>query len=196
MGTKAVLAALGIALVLGAVFVVRSSSRGADSPPHVVAVPSSPAAEATSAPVGASTSPLAEQPSARLDEVAPPAPPIGSTAPPPVTATARAPRGPAEASPTTSSSTTSSIDALREESALVASARAAVRRGDGAAALALLETARVRHPKGVLLQEREVLAIEALAQTNDAAGASRRASAFLRAFPTSPHASHVRTFVR
>jgi outer membrane protein assembly factor BamD (BamD/ComL family) len=87
-------------------------------------------------------------------------------------------------------------DALRDEIALVAAARAALRSGDGPGALASLEKARKQHPRGALLQEREVLTIEALAKSGDAAGASRRASAFLRAFPTSPHAAHVRTFER
>jgi hypothetical protein len=91
---------------------------------------------------------------------------------------------------------TTAVDALRDERALLASARDALRKGDGRGALAILQTAQSRHPNGVLGQEREVLAIEALAQTGDRDGASKRAGAFLRAFPNSPHAGHVREFVR
>jgi hypothetical protein len=43
-----------------------------------------------------------------------------------------------------------------------------------------------------LLQEREALTIEALARTGRRAEANRRAEAFLRAFPGSPHAAAVR----
>ncbi len=88
------------------------------------------------------------------------------------------------------------LDALREESALLAAARAAVRRGDSRAALTDLEIARSRFPNGALLQEREVLTIEALAQNGQSEEASRRAAAFLRAFPSTPHAARVRAFVR
>ncbi len=87
-------------------------------------------------------------------------------------------------------------DALREERALLASARDALRRHDGRAALATLRMAETRFPDGILAQEREVLAIEALAQSGDRDAASRRAHGFLKAYPSSPHASHVREFVR
>ena len=74
-------------------------------------------------------------------------------------------------------------------------ARDALRAGDPGGALAMLEAARARFPRGVLLQERQVLTIEALAASGDRARASRQARGFLRQFPASPLASRVRPFV-
>ena len=88
------------------------------------------------------------------------------------------------------------MDALLDERALLAAARDAHRRGDDRTALTTLATAQQRHPNGVLGQEREVLAIEALAQLGNREAASTRAKAFLKAFPTSPHAEHVRELAR
>jgi hypothetical protein len=48
---------------------------------------------------------------------------------------------------------------------------------------------------GALAQEREALTIEALAHAGRREAASARAVAFLRAYPGSPHAATVRTFV-
>ena len=83
---------------------------------------------------------------------------------------------------------------LREEADLVRQAREALRSGNGALALALLEQIRARIPGGVLTQEREALAIEALDRTGQRAAAATRAAAFLRAYPGSPHAAWVRLF--
>jgi hypothetical protein len=81
---------------------------------------------------------------------------------------------------------------LREESLAVLEARSALRSGDAARCLALLEQARVRFPRGGLGQEREALTIEALAKTGQSAVARRRAEAFLRAHPKSPYVADVR----
>jgi len=116
--------------------------------------------------------------------------PIASAAPSFVPAV---PRGKATGATATSSPPASHAD-LRDEAALLASAREAVQGGDARRALSILDEARQKHPTGVLVQEREVVAIEALARGGDKAAASRRAEAFLRAFPGSPHASHVRTY--
>jgi hypothetical protein len=85
---------------------------------------------------------------------------------------------------------------LREESAMLAQARDALHGGDPTGALRILDAARVKFANGVLNQEREALAIEALARSNKTKAASQRAAAFLRAYPTSPHAAHVRTFLK
>jgi hypothetical protein len=82
----------------------------------------------------------------------------------------------------------------REESRLVAEARDALRKGDAAGALTMLEQIRVRFPSGVLGQEREALAIEALARSGRKAEAAARASAFVKAYPSSPLASRVQGF--
>ena len=81
---------------------------------------------------------------------------------------------------------------LREESVAVLEARAALRAGDAARSLALLEQARLRYPHGALSQEREALTIQALAHGGDRASAARRARAFLRAYPQSPYVADVR----
>jgi hypothetical protein len=81
---------------------------------------------------------------------------------------------------------------LREESGAILEARAALRAGDAARSLTLLEQARVRFPRGALGQEREALTIQALAQSGERASARRRAVAFLRAHPQSPYVADVR----
>jgi hypothetical protein len=81
---------------------------------------------------------------------------------------------------------------LREESLAVLEARSALRSGDAARCLVLLEHARQRFPRGGLGQEREALTIEALAKTGQSAVARRRAEAFLRAHPKSPYVADVR----
>ena len=84
---------------------------------------------------------------------------------------------------------------LAEEARTVLDARTELERGNPAAALHLLEAARVDFPNGSLGQEREALAIEALAASGRKDAASVRARAFLRRFPGSPHASNVGRFV-
>jgi hypothetical protein len=85
---------------------------------------------------------------------------------------------------------------LREESQQVGEARDALRRGDAAGALGLLEQIRARFPAGVLGQEREALSIEALARSGRRADAAARAAAFLQAYPQSPLAARVQTFAQ
>lgn len=83
----------------------------------------------------------------------------------------------------------------RWESAWVARARAQLRAGQPSQALQTLSEVQARVPGGVLGQEREALAIEALAASGQRSEASRRAAAFLDRFPNSPHASRVQVFV-
>ncbi len=85
---------------------------------------------------------------------------------------------------------------LQEESREMRDAREALRRGDAAGALTMLEQIRARYPGGVLSQEREALAIEALARSGRRAEASTRAAAFLKAYPTSTLAERVQVFVQ
>jgi hypothetical protein len=56
-----------------------------------------------------------------------------------------------------------------------------------AAALALTDQTAALFPRGVLVQEREVIAIEALRRLNRTAEADRRAAAFSKTFPGSAH---------
>ena len=82
----------------------------------------------------------------------------------------------------------------RWESAQVARARVQLRAGQPSQALQTLSEIQARVPGGVLGQEREALAIEALAASGQRSEASRRAAAFLDRFPNSPHASRIQTF--
>jgi outer membrane protein assembly factor BamD (BamD/ComL family) len=78
---------------------------------------------------------------------------------------------------------------------MVLEARNLLRSGDPAGALRLLDGARTAFPDGALTQEREALNIEAIARSGQSDLASRRAEAFLRDYPKSPHASDVKRYV-
>jgi hypothetical protein len=88
------------------------------------------------------------------------------------------------------------VNHLAEETALLASANAELRRGDARRALALLDDYDRRYPAGVLREE--VLATRVIArcqqgQAGASSAARRAASAFLARHPASPLASRVRT---
>jgi hypothetical protein len=85
---------------------------------------------------------------------------------------------------------------LAEESRLVIEARRALRAGDFATTLRLLESAATTFPNGALGQEREALAIQALALSGRREAAAKRAAAFLATYPESPHAADLKLFVR
>lgn len=74
----------------------------------------------------------------------------------------------------------------QSEAALLEQARSALTR-DPARALSLTQQHEARFPSGVLKQEREVIAIEALRRLGRGTAASERASSFERAFPDSAH---------
>ena len=92
---------------------------------------------------------------------------------------ARAPR-PADAAPRPS------------ESELLRRAHDALRSGNGAAALKHVAEHRRSYPSGLLSQEREVVTIEALAQSGNRAAALSQGKAFLSRYPGSTHARRVR----
>jgi len=119
-----------------------------------------------SAPIGAAPSP--SEPPSEVEPSSEPRPPLPSE-----------PRRP-------------SGNQLLEESRAVLGARAALRAGDAARALTLLERARSQFPRGRLDQEREALTIEALARSGQSAKARLRAEKFLQAYPQSPYAADVR----
>lgn len=109
-------------------------------------------------------------------DVEPPSP--GADAPPPMPAPA-APVGPPTTAP----------PALLGPSELetVSAADSALRRGDAAEALKWAEAARKMFPQGTLVQEREVVAIEALVLLGRRLEAETRFEAFVAAFPASGH---------
>jgi hypothetical protein len=86
----------------------------------------------------------------------------------------------------------STLDAATTESRRLAEARALLRNNDARAALAALEGVRRDYPRGVLVQEREVLVIEALLAAGDETGAKARAREFVTRYPASPHAASAR----
>ena len=84
---------------------------------------------------------------------------------------------------------------IREESRRLGDARAALQHGDAAVALALLERLQAAYPGAILAQEREALAVEALARSGRRTEAAARARAFLDAYPTSPFATGLQAFI-
>jgi hypothetical protein len=82
--------------------------------------------------------------------------------------------------------------ALRAESALLGSARAKLAAGNYRGAFDDVTHLGAQFPHGKLAQEREVVAIDALAGLGNRAALHARASAFLSRFPESPYAAHVR----
>lgn len=76
------------------------------------------------------------------------------------------------------------------EVALLQQAQAALK-SNPKLALSLTQTHRERYPKGALAQEREVIAIEALARMKRAEEAERRAAGFAKTYPGSAHQQKV-----
>ena len=75
-------------------------------------------------------------------------------------------------------------------------ARRALQAGDFATTLRLLDSAAATFPNGALRQEREALAIQALARSGQRVAAAKRAASFLAAYPESPHAADIKAFTR
>lgn len=86
-------------------------------------------------------------------------------------------------------------DLLKAESALLTEARAQLRSGNAAGAQASLDKLSQQFPKGMLTQEREVLAIEVLSARGNLEGAKRRARAFVKQYPKSPHSAKLSRFL-
>ena len=133
-------------------------------------------ASVAAAVAGAPAAPIESAPAPAVEEAA--REPAAAPAPGPV-APARPVRAPA------------GID-LHAETAVVLGARSALRSGDCAAALALLDDARKRIGAGRLLEEREALSVEALTCAGRDDEARARAGAFLAAYPTSLHGAAMR----
>lgn len=85
---------------------------------------------------------------------------------------------------------------LLEESRRLTEARGALRSGDANATIAALRDLDRQFPGGGLGQEREALMIEALAASGRRAEAKARAEAFLKAYPSSPHATRVQAYTK
>lgn len=81
--------------------------------------------------------------------------------------------------------------ALDRESALIAAAQAAMKRGDGKTAAARLAEHARRFPHGIMAEDREALGVIVRCRGADP-NASAARSEFLRRWPSSPHAARVR----
>jgi len=144
------------------------------------------------APPGHPTAPAATL-AERAGAVAGATQPMERSAPPPAEPAA-APSGLDEAAKAAgvdaprTRATVSEADLLGQAQASIAS--------NPARALALAERHRQLFPHGVLVQEREVLAIEALERMGRRTEASRRADRFSKAFPGSAHRSKIETILR
>jgi hypothetical protein len=106
----------------------------------------------------------------------PPAVPRASSEPAPAARQSTAPAPPANAE---------SGSTLAAERQLLDVARRAVTEEDGAAALAAVTEHERRYPNGLLVQEREVMAVHALALLGRSEDARARADRFRSRFPTS-----------
>jgi hypothetical protein len=167
LGTKAVIALAVAGAAIGASAVWVHVHAPNPKPPSAVQVAASPPAVANPGVVPAPPEPA----TASVD----PAPPATDTAAKPSAEQRRR-------------------DQLSAESALLTQARAELRKGDVRGAQQRLNRLQVQFPKGVLGQEREVLAIEVLAARGNAAAAKRRAQAFIAAYPESPHSAQLTRF--
>jgi hypothetical protein len=144
------------------------------------------------APPSSAPSPAALGSSAPVEVRAPEPPPMRARSASPPRATAE----PAAAPSASASAATSAADRLRDEAEGVRRTRALLRDKDPSAALAELDRLGRLFPAGPLEEEREVLAIEALAASGDAPAAKKRARRFLFERPTSVHAEWVRAFAK
>jgi hypothetical protein len=95
------------------------------------------------------------------------------------------PMAPASAAPTTPSSGSPDPSNLASEQAQIDIARAALARGRPADALRSLGEHSRLYPSGKLREEREALAVQALAQSGQKTAAASRAERFRRSFPNS-----------
>jgi hypothetical protein len=166
---KLAIAIAGTALVLGGGAVV-AHRRSANPPNEPVAVASP----------GLPNAPAA----ARVPEVTVPPVVVVSASP---AATNR---------PASSSAAGAESKRLSAESALLTAARAALLDGNPRAAQASLAQMQAEFPHGVLSQEREVLAVEALAAEGKTEAAARHARAFIAAHPESPHSAQLRRLLQ
>ena len=122
-----------------------------------------------------------------------PAPPPPQEAPPRIDAP---PAIPVEALPDANVRTATAASARRcDEIELVELADTKLRSGDPTGALAVVREHEQRCAAGNLVQERERIAIEALAKLERVGAAKVRARAFEERFPSSPHLRRVRQVV-
>jgi Outer membrane lipoprotein len=84
---------------------------------------------------------------------------------------------------------------LPAELALLEQARSAVRGGDPARALSVLDRYAERFPQGSMMPEVTMIRIEALVKAGDRSAATRSAAAFLASDPESPYVARVQSLL-
>ena len=129
------------------------------------------------------SSPLPSSPtSASVDPVREVLPPISTTQPPPIDSAK--PMIPSS-SPSAAVKTIDARGDLTKERELLDVARASLSRGNSNDAIAAAERHAQRWPHGYLVEEREVIWIQALAASGRRSEANQRATFFRRTFPSS-----------
>lgn len=164
------IAAATFVLGVGAGALATSPRATTTTPTTSAAVASTPVASASPSERSPGTSPAPSEPSATLRPEDLPTAATGALAPPrPSASTPRAPGG----------------GDLAAERAVLDVARTALGRGDPAHALASTDEHARRFPRGALAEEREAIAVQALAQSGRAEEARSRALRFKKDHPES-----------
>jgi hypothetical protein len=186
-GVAVAVAALVSVGVLSQTFRDRSAHRDDASPATTVTVaplePSAPVPVPETSVAVADLPSIPDTPQSPTQAPARSTPPrarVAQVAPPPGAATER---GPSEAS-----------EMAESEASFLRRTRAALV-ADPAQALRMTEEHASRYPRGVLLQERDVIAIDALVRLGRRDEARARATAFHARYPSSAHASHLAAIV-
>lgn len=159
--------------------------------------------EDQSAPLQAPDVATPKEPQARIDAVEPSVSPAGSgeespasLSPPPVSVPKERPsartRTQSESPRPQAPGGVEAVEGLRAEMALIAAARAALHRGEPAAALRILQEHAKRFARGQMLEDRRVLRIEALCAGDKARQANAEVVTFAEAFPSSAHIARLR----
>ncbi len=176
------LGGIGVAAVLGALWL-------GTRPVHRANVRSE---RPASAPVRAVANPVT-QPAPALLPVETPRQARAPEAPPPLpTRETRDPGGPLRAAPQSAHAPApSDRDDVQREFAQLARVRAALEHG-ASAALALADAGNREFPHGMLAEERDALAIRALARLGRIAELHRRGAIYLQRFPRGIHTAEVR----
>jgi hypothetical protein len=162
-----------------AVTAEQAPSMTAQSPAPEVVSPTSELPVAQVAQVAVAPQPVPPSAVISVDQL-PAAPPVarGIGSAPAAARSTKSPAGGTEAAPTAT------------ELELVQRAQAALASDPNRALTLTNEHART-YPKGELVEEREVIAVEALARLGRSEEASRRAHAFVRRFPQTPYAARL-----
>lgn len=190
LGAAKLVALLAIAAASGAIVGAAVQSRGS-APLSTTDVRASATLPPSPSPAPASSSAVPSVAASAL------APALSVDAPSPVLSPRASAKVAAPSSPShTSSSSAPKDPSLARERTLLDMGRTALARGDAAAALVALDTHAREFPGSQLGQEREVLAIQALASAGRRAEAQSRADAFRARYPHSPFAGVVEETVR